>query len=244
MTLGNYFISPADGVSNDHGGAQPTRLRTPPPARREPPAIAPVTEGSAADAPGTHPRAPGARPRTLQPRRALRARGAADAQSRRGERAGLTCRPPLLGCRAAAPPPLGAGPSLPRTGRSLAEQRGSSDVPALSSARYGGREGKTGSGAGGGAPPAAAPRPLLVGQPHNHALPKFKSPRHCGSERSIPLHAAPSGQTGHTGGCQTAAAPLIHRALRRAAVLPGLYRGETPATATPRRGQRDAGTHR
>ncbi|XP_016152507.1 PREDICTED: glutamate-rich protein 1 [Ficedula albicollis] len=58
MTLGNYIISPADGVSNDRGGAQPTRPRTPRSARLEPPEIARVTEGSAADALRSHPRAP------------------------------------------------------------------------------------------------------------------------------------------------------------------------------------------
>lgn len=150
MTLGNYFISPADGVSNDRGGAQPTRPRTPPSARLEPPGIAPVTEGSAADAPGSHPRAPGARPRTLQARRALRTRGGAGAGNARDSPA---ARP----SSAAAPPPLGAEPSLRRAGTSLAEQRGPSDVPAPSPAKHGGREGKGGSGAGGGAPPAPAP---------------------------------------------------------------------------------------
>lgn len=201
MTLGNYFISPADGVSNDRGGAQPTRPRTPPSARLEPPEIAPVTEGSAADAPGSHPRAPGARPRTIQARRALRTRGVAGAGNARDSPA---ARPSSA---AGLPPHRPWGPGRPSGG--LGQAWRSSAVPPTYPHPL--RRGSAAGKGKGGAVQAAVrrqPRLLFAGQPQNHALPKFKSPRHCGSARSHPLRGAPSGQTGHTGGCRTAAAPL------------------------------------
>lgn len=157
-----------------------------------------------------------------------RARGVADAQSRCGDRAGLTCCPPLLGCRAAAPPPLGAGPSLRRTGTSLTEQRGRSDVPAPFPGRHGGREGKAGSGAGGGAPPAPAPGPSSQGSPRITRCQNLNRP-----STAAPRAASPSPPFPQTRPVTREGAR--HRALRSAAVLPGLYRDETLATATPGR---------
>lgn len=188
LTLGNYFISPADGVSH---------------AREHRP-----LRGERRPRPPRGPRAAAAPRRALPP-----AAG------------NLRDSPAARPASAAAPPPLGAGPSLRSTGRSLAELRGPSDVPAL--CPHCARRGPAGEGERCGRRSASsrAPRPLLGGQPHNHALPKFKSPRHCGSARSVPLRAAPSGRTGLTGG----AGPRPPRSgTGHSADLPGPDRGETP----------------